>query len=111
MAVTGPATYVAQFTESTRKYAVTWVVNGARSTEEYEYNTTPRYRGNTERAQTPQYTYTFTGWSPEIAPVTEDVTYTAQYNEVLRKYTILFKNWDGSTIKSCLLYTSDAADE
>lgn len=103
VAVTGPATYVAQFTEATRKYAVTWVVNGARSTEEYEYNTTPRYRGNTERAQTPQYTYTFTGWSPEIAPVTEDVTYTAQYNEVLRKYTILFKNWDGSTIKSMLL--------
>lgn len=98
--VTGPATYVAQFKETVRKYAITWDVNGTKSTEEYEYNAMPMFRGETERTQTEQNTYTFLGWNPEITRVTEDTTYTARYNEVVRKYTILFKNWDGTTMKT-----------
>ncbi|NLL94506.1 MAG: hypothetical protein GX224_01930, partial [Thermoplasmatales archaeon] len=38
--------------------------------------------GSTDKPATAQHTYVFTGWQPEIAPVTEDATYTAQYDEI-----------------------------
>jgi hypothetical protein len=38
------------------------------------------------------YTYTFTGWDPTLAPVTEDATYTAVYDTIPRKYTVTLKS-------------------
>ncbi len=45
------------------------------------------------------YTYDFTGWSPELAPVTSDVTYTATYEKKERKYTITFLQEGGVEIE------------
>ena len=36
--------------------------------------------------------YTLVGWSPELAPVTANVTYTAVYEAVARQYLIVFLN-------------------
>ncbi|MBQ6650015.1 MAG: InlB B-repeat-containing protein, partial [Atopobiaceae bacterium] len=47
---------------------------------------------------TEQYTYTFTGWSPEIVPATENATYTAQRTQALRQYPVTFVDEDGSTV-------------
>ncbi len=48
---------------------------------EYACGETPVYTGKTPtKASTEAYTYTFAGWSPEIAEVTGDTTYTATYN-------------------------------
>lgn len=50
---------------------------------------------NPTKESTVEWTYTFDGWSPALAPVTEDVTYTARYTSARRQYTIIFMNDDG----------------
>ena len=64
-------------------YTITW--NNWDDTElEKDENvtagSTPTYDGATpEKAEDENYTYTFSGWSPAIAPVSANVTYTAQF--------------------------------
>ena len=55
-----------------------------------EKDTTPVYAGETPtKTATDEYTYTFIDtWSPAIAPVTGDATYTAQFSSTKQKYTI-----------------------
>ncbi|MBR3408961.1 MAG: hypothetical protein IKG86_08985 [Paludibacteraceae bacterium] len=63
------------------------------------YKSTPSYQGATpQRDMTAYYTYAFNGWLPEIMPVTKNVTYTAQFEERDRKYTITFLDEDGTSI-------------
>ena len=46
-------------------------------------NTIPQYLGPTPtKAEDEQYRYSFTGWTPEIVPVTEDAVYTATYRAI-----------------------------
>ena len=47
-----------------------------------------------------QFGYTFTGWSPEIVPVTGEATYTAQFERTIRTFTVTWKNWDGSVLET-----------
>lgn len=42
--------------------------------------------------------YTFTGWSGSYTNVTSDTTVTAQYS--INTYTVTFKDWDGTTLKT-----------
>lgn len=63
---------------------------------EYLSNIVPP--ANPTRIATAEFTYTFAGWTPKIVPVIGDATYTAQYNSIINKYTITFKNDDGSEL-------------
>ena len=66
-------------TLSGKSSTVTWVVDGKTTTETYDYGATPSYKGSTAKASDGCTVYTFAGWSPSIAAVTGDVTYTATY--------------------------------
>ncbi len=58
---------------------------------------------NPTRAKNVDYTYDFTGWSPELGKVTSDVTYTATYEAKQIKYTITFIQDGGVEIERHLL--------
>lgn len=58
---------------------------------------------NPTRAKNLDYTYDFTGWSPELGKVTSDVTYTATYEAKQIKYTITFIQDGGVEIERHLL--------
>lgn len=102
-AVTGDVTYVAVFTSAVRTYTVSWENDdGSLIAEEiYDYGDTPSYTGSAPtKAETAQYRYTFSGWSPEITSVAGDVTYTATYTESLKYYTITFMDYDNTLLWS-----------
>lgn len=60
------------------------------------------YKGETPtKPSTTQYSYTFAGWSPTINPTASaNATYTATFDPVVNKYTITFKNFDGTVLQS-----------
>lgn len=86
-----------------KTFKITWNnYNGEQCGEVYKlyYGTTPKYNGvNPSREENEDYTYTFTGWTPEIVPVHEDAIYTATYECSPRKYTIIFEAENGEEIE------------
>ena len=99
--VVGTVTYEAQFASTPNTYTVIWK-NGdtvLETDENIPYGSNPSYDDATPiKESTVQYTYAFSGWSPEISAVTESITYTAQFTETVRKYTITFYPEDGHMI-------------
>ena len=99
--VTGDATYTAFFAPI--KYTITFVNWDDSQLYQglFDYGTTPSYGGSTPvRPADAQYTYTFDGWDPNIHPVTGDETYKAVYTYTINKYTVTYKNWDGTVLQS-----------
>ena len=68
------------------------------------YGEMPVYTSATPtRESDAQYTYTFTGWSPELSMVTGTASYYAQYEATLNQYEVTFLNWDGSVLQSTMV--------
>ena len=101
--VTGDATYTAQFESSVRLYDVYWLNwdNDLLGMNRLPYGETPSYDLDTPTKEgDAQYSYTFAGWDPAVAPVTGDAFYKATFNQVVNKYTITWKDGDGNTLKT-----------
>ena len=92
------ATYTATYTATKNKYTVTWKDDEGNTldTEQLEYGTIPQHE-DAEKENTAEFTYTFTGWDPEPAAVTGDVTYTACFDSEKNKYKVSFVDEDGVT--------------
>ena len=86
-AVSGNATYTAQFSSEVNTYTVYWK-NGdtvLETDENVEYGTTPTYDGAAPtKTGTENEVYVFSGWDPVTAEVTDDVTYTAQFIKYIK---------------------------
>ncbi len=97
VATNGDVTYTAVFTSVLNKYTVTWK-NGdtvIEKDENVEYGTMPEYNGEKpQKAADAQYTYEFSGWSPVVSEVVENVTYVAQFTSAPNSCTIVWKNGD-----------------
>ena len=93
----------AKFNRSLNNYSVTWKnYNGSiLDTEIYVENSIPVYKGQTPtKTKDAQYTYTFKGWDKEITAINENTIYIAQYDYIVNKYTVTFKNYDGTTLQT-----------
>ena len=90
--VTGEATYTATY--ETRKYTITWMVDGLPLSDEWEYGSLPEY-GDTEGLSTDRQK--FVGWTPEVVQVTGDATYTAVFETYIK---VTFVNDDGTELKT-----------
>lgn len=65
---------------------------------EYAAGEMPEYEGETPtKSATAQYTYTFAGWEPELAEVTEEAIYTATYESIVNEYELTF-DLNGGTL-------------
>ena len=93
--VTEDINVYARYTATPRYYTVTWDVQGVQTKQTYTYGQTPVFEGSTDKASTAQYSYAFIGWDKEIAPVSSDVTYRAEYSATLNRYTVTFDLGEG----------------
>lgn len=69
-------------------------------------NTMPEYTGETPvKSSDEKYTYTFSGWSPQITAVSDEAEYTAQFTSAPRVYNITLKAKGGTVENSVTEYT------
>lgn len=102
--VTSNTTLFAKWTEDVPvTYIVTFVNDDGTvlQTGEVTAGDMPAYTGDTPtKAASTQYTYTFSGWTPEVTNVEGEATYTATYTAAKRKYTVNFINDDGTVLQT-----------
>ena len=102
--VTADMEYTATFVKIPTAGDITWL-NYDDTPLETDLNvapgTMPSYDGDTPtRPADAQYTYTFSGWSPEVETVSGDATYRATYSTTLNSYTVTFKDAAGNILQS-----------
>ncbi len=99
--VTGEATYTAIFDTIPQEYLITFKNYNGKVLQKTNvpYGTMPEYTGVTPtKPRTRQYSYEFVGWNPELTEVAGATTYTAQFEDVLNQYTVVFLDEDGTEL-------------
>ena len=101
VAVTGDATYTATFSSVKNSYTITWKNEdgSVMDTTTVEYGKTPTH-ADIAKEPTAEFTYVFKGWTPDLTPVSGDITYTAVFETVINEYTVKFVDRDGNELYS-----------
>lgn len=105
----GDTLYLPVFEHQLRTYTVRFGYSGSDiiCSKEYSYGETPVYSEAVPvKADTNTALYAFSGWSPQISDVTEDITYIATFTETERLYKV---NWNilGTTQTRYFTYNAD----
>ncbi|MBQ3839634.1 MAG: CIA30 family protein [Fibrobacter sp.] len=111
--VTGTATYEAVYNTVLRAYTVSFLMddgtpveNGVLEGVKYGTLVSSIVPADPTKESTAEYTYAFTGWTPDIADatVTGDIDYTAVFSENKNKYAVTFVDEDESILKAAVEY-------
>ena len=103
--VSKSATYTAVFDSVVNKYEITFVNgNTVLQSSEVEYGTMPTPPTVSLPEKTAQYTYSFGGWDRDIVAVTGAATYSAVINQTVNKYSVVFKDYNGTILKDVAEY-------
>ena len=102
--INGDTTFTATYDRTPAQYTARFV-NWDRSLLEektYAYGSLPAYTGPVPTPPTiASGTYTFSGWDPSLAyGITQDTTYTAQYNYTVYTFRVRFLQYDGSVLQT-----------
>ncbi|MBQ8215824.1 MAG: leucine-rich repeat protein [Clostridia bacterium] len=98
---------------------VTWVVDGNVEHYKVKNGEIPEYPGTPAKEPTYTKQYTFAGWDKEVVAVTENVTYTAVFEESVRApreivvgnyYGTTIENWSGETQLLAVFKNEDGYD-
>ncbi|MBQ9427041.1 MAG: hypothetical protein IJU36_05360 [Paludibacteraceae bacterium] len=104
--VTGDAVYTAVYDSVLNRYTITFLnydLTVLQSTD-VAYGTLPHYTAaDPVKTATQAYSYTFTGWTPEVVAVTEPATYTAVFDSVVNTYTVTLLG-DNATLRGAGTY-------
>ena len=102
--VHGPACYTAFYDNFRRSYTITWLNDDDSliETTTVEYGSMPAH-ADVSKESTPEFSYEFMGWSPEMHPVIGPEIYKAQFNATRRSYTITWQDENGNVIGSDVL--------
>lgn len=81
-------------------YQIDWDTDGDGTVDDttyVAYDGMPTHEAGSKSADA-QYTYTFTGWSPELAVVTGTAKYTAVFDSSLNQYTVTLPTGEGFAV-------------
>lgn len=95
----GPITLTAEWQINVYNYSFVNYDGSELQSGTAEYGSSVTYTGATPtKPATAQYTYTFSGWDKDTTFIEDNTTFTAQFNSTVNKYTITWKNWDGTIL-------------
>ena len=128
--VTDDVTYSAHFSETIRKYTITWYNDDGTTvlkTGSVAYDETPEYgEAPTKASSDNDYYYIFEGWTPSVTKVTGDASYTANFqlkskyattDTLIRETTgvangsTTYTSWSGKTGASGAVYAGKSAGD
>ena len=93
-------TVTAQYTSALRKYTVTFEDwdGTVLATRTVEYGSSATPPADPSREGDSQYAYTFSGWSGSYTNITGNTVVKATYTPTTNKYTVTFKDYDGTVL-------------
>lgn len=102
-AISGDTSFTAKFVKIDTFILVRWLNydNSVIASKYVAKGSSVSYSGAVPtRPKTVDKEYTFDKWTPAYGPITANTDYKAQYTESARKYTVTFKNADGTILKT-----------